>query len=274
VAGRVLCMPAYMLAYRSVARVAEGRVPPWGLLWRVVLAGFGPFMIGGGFDLDRRAARAGDGDSDRNVLAVVIMALLEWVVLAPVASAAAVVLLIEGAHIEPTLLWPWAIAVPVGFALALWVSTFGRQPVARLRISRARWMSALLEGLQGLRRLIRHPLRYAGAWIGTAAYWTADLAGFYGALKAFGLHPGLFSLIIAYATGFVGTRRSLPLGGAGVTEVLLVYALYWVNQPLAPALAAVVAYRGLDFALTLAPGLFAYGSLLRRLRRQTAANTS
>jgi uncharacterized membrane protein YbhN (UPF0104 family) len=267
VAGQLLAIPAYMLAYRSVARVGGDPAPSWGFVWRVVLAGFGPFMLGGGFDLDRRAARAAGGDDGRNVHVVLALAFLEWAVLAPVASVAAIVLLLEEAPIEASLTWPWAIAVPLGFAFALWVSTAGRKRAARLRIGRARWMRSLLEGLALLRTLIAHPYRFAGAWIGTVAYWAFDIVSFYGALRAFGLQPGVGEMVIAYATGYVGTRRSLPLGGAGVTEVLLVYALYWVNQPIAPALAAVVLYRGINFALTLAPGLVAYLSLRRRLHQ-------
>jgi uncharacterized membrane protein YbhN (UPF0104 family) len=268
VVGQLLAIPAYMLAYRSVATVGGAPAPPPGFIIRVVLAGFGPFTIGGGFDLDRRAARAGGGDGDRRVLVVLAIALLEWAVLAPVTCVAAVVLLAEGAPIEPSLLWPWAIAVPLGFGLALWASTAGRRWVSRLPIARATWTRQLLDGLQLLRILITHPRRYAGAWIGTAGYWAADIAGFYAAVRAFGLDPGVVATVLAYATGFVGTRRSLPLGGAGVTEVLLVFALYWVNEPLAPALAAVVVYRGLDLALSLAPGLIAYRSLYRRLQPQ------
>ncbi len=265
VAGQVLSIPAYMLAYRSVGRLGDAETPTWAAVARVVLAGFGPFMIGGGFDLDRRAVQAAGDPGDRNVHVVLALAFLEWVVLAPAAAAAAIVLLLEGAPIEPSLLWPWAIAVPLGFALAAWVSTAGRQRLSKMRIAKARWMSSLLDGLALLRVAISRPHRYAGAWIGTVGYWACDVAGFYGALRAFGLNPGAGSLLIAYATGYIGTRRSLPLGGAGVTEVLLVYALYWVNQPIAPALAAVVAYRGIDFALTLAPGLIAYRSLHRRV---------
>lgn len=268
IAGQLLAMPAYMLAYRSVARVGGAPAPAAGFVARVVLAGFGPFMIGGGFDLDRRAASTSDDDGDRSLLVVIAMALVEWAVLAPVACVAAVVLLLEGASIEPALTWPWAIAVPLGFGLALWASTAGRRWVSRLPGARAKWTRRMLDGLDLLRTVIGHPRRYAGAWIGTAAYWAAAIAGFYAAVRAFGLDPGLGSVIIAYATGFVGTRRSLPLGGAGVTEVLLVFALYWVNEPLAPALAAVVVYRGLDFAITLAPGLIAYRSLHRRLEPQ------
>jgi uncharacterized membrane protein YbhN (UPF0104 family) len=84
-------------------------------------------------------------------------------------------------------------------------------------------------------------------------------------------------VILAYATGYAATRRSLPLGGAGVTEVLMTYALYWVRQPLAPALAAVVAYRAFNFLLAAAPALIARRHLddlltsADELRRRRAA---
>jgi uncharacterized membrane protein YbhN (UPF0104 family) len=68
-------------------------------------------------------------------------------------------------------------------------------------------------------------------------------------------------VIIAYGTGYAATRRSLPLGGAGVTEFLMTYALYWVREPLAPALAAVVAYRLFNFVLAATPGLIAHRQL-------------
>jgi hypothetical protein len=87
--------------------------------------------------------------------------------------------------------------------------------------------------------------------------WLADIAAFYAALRTFGLHLGVDKLILAYATGYAATRRSLPLGGAGVTEVLMSYPLYWVRQPLAPALAAVVAYRAFNFLLAAMPALVA-----------------
>ena len=77
----------------------------------------------------------------------------------------------------------------------------------------------------------------------------------------FGLQPGWGRVIIAYGTGYAATRRSLPLGGAGVTEALMTYALYWVRQPLAPALAAVLAYRAFNFLLVAAPAVVAHRQL-------------
>jgi hypothetical protein len=38
------------------------------------------------------------------------------------------------------------------------------------------------------------------------------------------------------------------LGGAGVTEVLMTFALHWMGQPVVGALAAVVVYRVFNFA--------------------------
>jgi uncharacterized membrane protein YbhN (UPF0104 family) len=66
----------------------------------------------------------------------------------------------------------------------------------------------------------------------------------------------LGEVVVAYATGYAVTRRSLPLGGAGVTEALMTFALHWVGQPVLPALAAVVVYRALNFVIPAAPALF------------------
>ena len=112
-----------------------------------------------------------------------------------------------------------------------------------------------------LRTLIRSPRRYAGAWLGTALYWAADISAFYGGLRTFGLDPGAGKVILAYATGYAATRRSLPLGGAGLTEVLMTYSLYWVRLPLAPALGAVVAYRLFNLLLAAMPGVIAHRQL-------------
>ena len=186
------------------------------------------------------------------------LGVLEWALLAPTACVVAIVFLVEGENVLPSLLWPWAIAVPVGFAAGLWASSPGRRTrLARIGGRRRSWLADLLDGVGVLHTLIASPRRYAGAWLGTALYWAADIAAFYGALRAFGLDVGAGKTILAYATGYAATRRSLPLGGAGVTEVLMSYSLYWVREPLAPALAAVVAYRAFNFLLAALPGLVA-----------------
>lgn len=268
--AELLAYPAYVLAYRTIARVGGYPALALPLVARVVVAGFGPFTIGGGFGVDLKVLHALHEDERSARVRVTALGTLEWAVLAPITSAVAIVLIATGANILPSLLWPWAIGVPLGFAFALWVSS--PQRVARLswlrRGKRRELLAHVLEGVSVLHTLVRHPRLYAGAWLGTALYWAADIGAFYGGLRTFGLHPGAGKVIIAYATGYAATRRSLPLGGAGVTEFLMTYALYWVRQPLAPALAAVVAYRVFNFVLAATPGLIAHRQLRPVIERR------
>jgi uncharacterized membrane protein YbhN (UPF0104 family) len=256
--AEALTYPAYAMAYRSVAGV-HGHAPmSLPLVGRVVAAGFGPFHVAGGFGIDKQALHALDEDERSARVRVLGLGMLEWALLAPTACVTSVVLLAEDENVLPSLLWPWAIAVPVGFGLALWASApRRRERLARVRGRRRPWLADLLDGVGVLHTLLAHPVKHWGAWVGTALYWVFDIAAFYGALRTFGLDLGIDKVIIAYATGYAATRRSLPLAGAGVTEVLMTYALYWVRQPLAPALAAVVAYRAFNFLLAAMPALLA-----------------
>jgi uncharacterized membrane protein YbhN (UPF0104 family) len=260
--AELLAYPAYVIAYRSVARV-HGHAPlALPLVARVVVAGFGPFSIGGGFGLDRQALHAFHEDERSARVRVIALGVLEWAVLAPTTCVVAIVLIAQDANILPSLLWPWAVGVPIGFGLALWASSPSRADrFVRLGGRRRDWVARVLEGVGVLRMLVAKPRVWAPAWVGTALYWAADIAAFYGGLRTFGLDPGVGKVILAYATGYAATRRSLPLGGAGVTEFLMTYALYWVREPLAPALAAVVAYRIFNFLLAAAPALIAHHQL-------------
>lgn len=260
--AELVAYPAYMLAYRSIARV-HGHAPlGLPLVARVVIAGFGPFTIGGGFGIDRQALQALHEDEHSARVRVLALGTLEWAVLAPATCIVAIIALVEHANIMPSLLWPWAIAVPLGFGFGLWATVPHRvERLSWVRGRRRQWLTRALEGVGVLHTLIRNPRDYWGAWLGTGLYWAADICAFYGGLRTFGLDPGAGKVIIAYATGYAATRRSLPLGGAGITEVLMTYSLYWVRQPLAPALAAVVAYRVFNFLLASTPGLIAHRQL-------------
>ncbi len=265
--AELLAYPAYMIAYRSVARVHGHPALTLPLVARVVIAGFGPFSIGGGFGVDRQALGALHEDERSARVRVLALGGLEWIVLAPMACAVSIVLLATGANVMPSLLWPWAIAVPIGFALAIWASVPRRaERLCRIRGIRREWLAHALDGLGGLRTMVTSPREFWGAWLGTGLYWAADITAFYGGLRAFGLDPSFGKVVIAYATGYAATRRSLPLGGAGVTEVLMTFSLYWVREPLAPALAAVVAYRVFNFLLVATPALIAHYQLQDYLR--------
>lgn len=257
---------AYMLAYRAIAGI-HGHAPlALPLVARVVVAGFGPFTIGGGFGIDRQVLHALHDDERSARVRVLALGVLEWVVLAPITCVVSIVLLATGARVMGSLLWPWAVAVPVGFAAGLWASVPQRS-LPLLGRRRPEWLGQALEGVDVLRRMLARPGSHPGAWAGALLYWAADIGAFYAGLATFGLDPGFGKVIVAYATGYAATRRSLPLGGAGVTEALMTYALYWVGEPLAPALAAVVAYRAFNFGLAALPALIAHGQLQPLLTR-------
>jgi uncharacterized membrane protein YbhN (UPF0104 family) len=258
VCAELLAVAAYVVAYRPVARMNGGPKLRLGLAARVVIAGFGPFVVGGGFALDKRALYAIENDRRASMVRVLRLGALEWALLAPLAWACAVALLASG---DPTpmksVLWPWAIAVPVGFALGLWAAKPGRFERPQGKSGRWKHVHLALEGLGVLHTLAGDLSRFWSAWLGIALYWVSEIASFYGAIRFVGLHPNLGETVLAYATGYALTRRSMPLGGAGATEALLTFALHWVGQPIPGSLAAVVVYRLFNFVALTIPALIA-----------------
>jgi uncharacterized membrane protein YbhN (UPF0104 family) len=248
----------YMLAYRQMTVVAGLKPPKLTVIITIVLSGFGPFVVGGGFRLDQAALTKVYGDRQTARTQVAGLIALEWAVLAPFACLSAIVLLIGGSHIMGSLLWPWAVCVPAGFALGLWL-TVPERSLSWLR--RFGPVAAALDGVGMLHQLLRSPGKTSPAWLSMTLYWAAEIVALYGALRMFGLHLSIVRIVLAYGTGYVVTRRSLPLAGAAITEVLLTFALHWVGAPLGPALAAVVTYRIFNLILISGPSLVAKGLL-------------
>ena len=261
--GTLLGIPAYVISYRVLARAEDGPELSFALVVRLVIAGFGPFRPGGGFAMDKAALHALMGDEGFATVKVLGLGALEWALLAPAACATAIVLLVAGdGHVLRSLLWPWALAVPIGFALGLWLAVPER--AERISAGKEWWRSPLRHSLRGigmLPTLARGFPRCWLAWLGTALYWALEIAAFYGSLRFLGLRADLGETILAYATGYALTRRTMPLGGAGVTEALMTFSLHWVGQPVAPALAVVVVYRLFNFVLPVAPALAVRGRI-------------
>ena len=170
--AELLAYPAYMLAYRSIASV-HGHTPlALPLVARVVVAGFGPFALSGGFGIDKQALHAVDEDERSATVRVLALGVLEWAVLAPTTCVVAIVFLATGANILPSLLWPWAILVPAGFSFGLWAATPERsERLSRLGGRRREWLANVLDGVGVLHMLLRNPWVYWGAWVGTGLYW-------------------------------------------------------------------------------------------------------
>ena len=104
-----------------------------------------------------------------------------------------------------------------------------------------------------------------------AIYWAAEITCFGFALRCFGVGISIPALVLAYATGYAASRRSLPFGGAGITEALLTVSLIAVHVDGAHALVSVIAYRLMNFLVPMLPALLAHSSLAASLERQAAA---
>jgi hypothetical protein len=232
----------YVVAYREVARLEGG--PRLGMrrAGAMVAAGFGAFVIRGGFVVDRQALEAAGLEPRQARVRVLGLGALEYAVLAPAAALAAVVLLARGAtHPSLGFTLPWAIAVPLGFLAAFAALTFRH----RVR-DEGGWRAVVRHGLDAvhiLKKLSAQGAEHGGAFVGTTLYWAGDVGCLWACLRAFHDSPDLAALVIGYATGYALTRRTLPLGGAGSVEALVSFALAWTGIPLAKAVLAVCAYR-------------------------------
>lgn len=273
-AAELLTFPAYAVVYRSIARL--GRPVKLGAptLARIVVAGFGPLNLSGGFGVDKSALQALGEDRASAEGRIGALATVEWLVLAPCTCVVSIVLLASGASISGSLVWPWAVGIPLGVVAASWATVPQRVQRFRSPGGRAgkflanrlgRKVAAILahtvDGIIAVKTMARRPDRYAGVWVGTALYWSLEICALYGALRAAGLRLGVGTSILAYATGYLASRRSLPLGGAGLAEALLIYSLYDLHEPVGPSIVAVLVYRAFNFLLVLVPALFAYHGL-------------
>lgn len=252
----------YVVAYREVARLEGGPRLGLGRAGAIVAAGFGAFVIRGGFIVDRQALEAAGLEPRQARARVLGLGVLEYAVLAPAAALAAVILLVRGStHPSLGFTLPWAIAVPLGFAAAFAALAF------RHRVGdEGWWRSALhhmLDAVHMLKKLAMQGTEFGGAFFGTTLYWVGDVGCLWACLRAFHDSPDLAALVIGYATGYALTRRTLPLGGAGSVEALVSFALAWTGIPLAKAVLAVCTYRIFNLWLPLLPAAIG----LRHLKR-------
>jgi uncharacterized membrane protein YbhN (UPF0104 family) len=279
-AGEVLAYIGYIMAYRDVARVGDGPCLPVWTVTRIVVFGFGAFVLGstpGGLAVDYWALHRATGhgrDAARRVLA---LNTLEWAVLGTFAFVSAAILLLGRADGVPlALIVMWLVVLPVCAALGLWLARPER--IERLTSGpprrreamhgpairqRARWVVVIareglgdaLAGILVIRALLADPVRNWAGLAGFAVYWAGDLLALYAALKAFGIDIGPARLTVAYTTGYMITALPLPAGGAGATEATMAWTLNLVGVPFAPGLLAAVAYRVFAFWLPLFPAL-------------------
>jgi uncharacterized membrane protein YbhN (UPF0104 family) len=156
--------------------------------------------------------------------------------------------------ISTSLTLPWIIGVPVGAAIALTALRF-QDRVGRWRLVGPQ-LERNLHALALVLALMRTPMRHGFALLGTIVYWAGDIFCLWCTLRAYSGHtPPVPQLIVGYATGYALTRRALPLGGAGIVEALLPFALGWLRIALLPAHLAVFTYRLINLWLPMIPAL-------------------
>jgi uncharacterized membrane protein YbhN (UPF0104 family) len=264
VAGEVVAYLGYIGAYREIARSDEGAELEVPRAAALVATGFGVFVHGGGFALDRTALQHAGLSKQEARKRVLGLGMLEYAILAPATMIAAILVLFRHQSISTSLTLPWIIGVPVGAAITL--------PALRFRQRIGRWPhigKGLKHGLDSLALVLQllGSRRGAVAALGAVVYWAGDIFCLWATLHAFSAHtPPVAQLIVGYSTGYAITRRALPLGGAGVVEALLPFALGWLKIELAPALLAVFAYRVINLWLPIIPALAGLPTI-RRLEK-------
>ena len=129
-----------------------------------------------------------------------------------------------------------------------------RSPSGRIGRALVRGGTALSGGIRDARALVRSgsPLVIAGA----VGYMALDLAALAASFAAIGAAPPLGVLALAYVVGQLGGLVPLP-GGVGGADGGLIAALALYGTPLAPAVAAVLAYRAFQLGLPALLGALA-----------------
>lgn len=258
--GELVAYVGYTFAYGEVARAEDGAELDTSKTAALVAAGFAAFLQGGGFALDREALRRVGLSKRAARERVLALGMAEYAVLAPATAIAAVLVLLRVHGPGTGMTLPWIIGVPAGAAVAVVALRFRR------RIEKPHgWRAALGHALSALAlvlALLR--TRSALAYVGIAVYWAGDVFCLWCTLHVFAAQPPpVAQLLVGYASGYALTRRALPLGGAGVVEALLPFALSWMGIALPQALLAVVLYRAINLWLPMVPALVSIPALAK-----------
>jgi uncharacterized membrane protein YbhN (UPF0104 family) len=263
IAGAVAAHVGYTFAYREVANVGRGVKLGALRAGAIVSAGFGMFIPRGGFAVDIEALEDLGVPRDEARVRVLGLGSLEYAVLASGALICAIFLLANHSGAQRGVTLSWTIGVPAGTALAL-VAVHYRKWICRGRLKGI--LGPPLEAIGVVGQIVASPRRHgAAAFAGMALYWAGEVFVLWVCLAAFnGDTPSVTAVVVAYATGYALTRRTLPLAGAGAVEALLPFALVWVGYSLSAAVLAVFAYRVFNLWLPLGPAAVGLYHLQRR----------
>jgi ABC-type amino acid transport system permease subunit len=252
----VLSHLGYAFGYREIVRADDGPQMAFRRAALAVTAGFGLLTPRSGFTFDRSVwAAAGLSETEARKR-VTRLAMLEYLALVPASYAAVIALLVMHHYAREYVLISWAIGVPSGSLMFALVVIRRRHGGLTARVAKP-----LRQIVDGFLDVVRNIPTGAGALavLGMVIYWAADITALGCCLElVHGARLPVAALIVGYSTGYALTRRSTPMAGLGVTELLLPLALYWMHSPLAVAVVAVVFYRAFNLwlpALSAVPAL-------------------
>ena len=233
----------YYYAYEGIFTVAGGPRLPGPKMRTVVTVGFGGFLAHGGGVIDQYALEGAGADKREAKTRVSGLAGLEHGILSLGGTVMAIAVLAQGTDKPPLdFTLPWAVIPVPGFLIAFWLAERYRD---RFR-GRAGWRGAVgnfLESIHLIRVMFANPRRYGVALLGMAVFWAADAFAGWSGVAMFGLHMNVASFYVGFATGMVFTRRTGPLGGAGVLALCLPLTLWVSGAPLAVAILGMFTYR-------------------------------
>jgi hypothetical protein len=245
----------YYYAYEGIFTVDGGPTLRGPQMRAVVTVGFGGFLAHGGGILDQYALEAAGADQREAKTRVSGLAGLEHGIMALGGTVAAIAVLAQGSGQPPLdFTLPWAVIPVPGFLFAFWLAERHRD---RYR-GQAGWRGSVgnfLESIHLIRVMFASPRRYGLALAGMALFWAADAFAAWAGLATFGFHMNAASFYVGFATGMVFTRRTGPLGGAGVLALCLALTVWYSGAPLAVAVVGIFTYRVLALWLPMPASL-------------------
>ena len=262
---------AFVVAFRGVF----SRRLPWRFSYEVGMAAQGTNVLlpaGGASGLAlgawalRKTGMSSERLARRTVAFFLITSSVNFATAAFVGSALAVGLLAGGGASPALTALPAALAAGTIAGVLFLPRLLDRPRAAKGRIGRVvvRAAAALSEGIRDARALVGSgsPLVIAGA----VGYMALDLAALAASFAAVGSTPPLGVLALAYVLGQLGGLVPVP-GGVGGADGGLIAALVLYGTPLAPAVAAVLAYRAFQLGLPALLGALAVIRLPSVLQR-------
>jgi uncharacterized membrane protein YbhN (UPF0104 family) len=252
----------YYFGYRAVGQVDDG---PDDLDTRsrlaVVIAGFGGFLAHGGGALDEFVMRAAGASKRDAKVRVALLAGLEHGLLAVPCTAAAIALLATGRH-EPgwDFVIPWAIGPALGFAVAFWAAERYRDRLRNASGWRGK-LGILLDSIHLVRELFLSPRSCGVALAAMVLFWVSDMFALWSAMAAWGFHMNVASEAVAFGTAMIVTRRTGPLGGAGILMAAIPPTLWQSGAPWTSAVLGTFVYRVLTLWLPMPASFYALPTL-------------